>query len=898
MNQAKSQTHRHPTSDIRHRTIEDLPMPPYSLVMLAFVCVQPPAAASSPGERLIRGYLSQEARRLDEQFLDGIATKADWEKRRPLLHRQYMEMLGLWPMPARTPLEPKVTGVIDRAEGFRIEKVHFQSRPHLYVTGNLYVPKQIKEGERLPAVLYVCGHSGRGRDGNKTAFQHHGMWLATHGYVCLTIDSLQLGEIGAIHHGTYRYNRWWWQARGYTPAGVECWNGIRAIDYLQSRPEVDPNKIAVTGISGGGAATFWIAAADERVQVAVPVSGMSDLEDYVGERVVNGHCDCMFLINAHQWPWTHIAALVAPRPLLFENSGHDTIFPMPSNDRIRARLETLYRLFTDKPAELFDIGVTPGGHSDNPELRLMAYRWINRHLKGDNAPVTEPTLAPVEGKELRAFPNELPADELNTRIDESFVPTGEATLPRSRDQFDRWRESKLAELRRLSFAGHRKPVVAALDPSSEFAEAKAVTGRWLTEEQNDPERFSTARQSAHVVCEWRYLPPKGDSPTVWLVVMNPGEPLDQVPAWFSGRAGNDAVLLLAPRGGGSLTWDDKPPFYIQRSMALLGRTVDSGRVADVQAFVEQTHYVASNRTWKIAGRGPAGVIAAYAAALAPEHCVDEVLIVDPPTSHRDGPIFLNVLRVLDIPDAFGLLAPRQLTVETAQPAAFDRTAQIYRTVQGRVSIQAAAAARADFVPLFPDDGAPRGWCVRQWNDVKQPAPAEAVWRVREGVLYGSERRGTWLVSDAQYGDFELQFEWKLGERGNSGCGLRFPPFGDPAFDGLELQMVDLRYNTAARDSELTGGLYRALAPRVQVYKPTEWNRYEIRCVGPRVQVTLNGEPILDVNLEGESATVKRHDGSVAPPLKARPRRGHIGFQELSRDGAQVQIRHARIRVLD
>jgi len=67
---------------------------------------------------------------------------------------------------------------------------------------------------------------------------------------------------------------------------------------------------------------------------------MGDLEDYVGEKVVNGHCDCMFMINTFQWPWTYIAALIAPRPMLFENSGHDTIFPMNGNDRIRARLES------------------------------------------------------------------------------------------------------------------------------------------------------------------------------------------------------------------------------------------------------------------------------------------------------------------------------------------------------------------------------------------------------------------------------------------------------------------------------------------------------------------------------------------------------------------------------
>ena len=161
-------------------------------------------------------------------------------------------------------------------------------------------------------MFYVCGHSNCGRNGNKAAYQSHGIWFARHGYVCLTVDSLQLGEIAAIHHGTYREGRWWWHSRGYTPAGVECLNGIRGIDYLVGRDDVDPERIAVTGISGGGAATFWIAAADPRVKVAVPVSGMADLPSYVGNRVINGHCDCMFLYNTFRWPWTRIAALVAP----------------------------------------------------------------------------------------------------------------------------------------------------------------------------------------------------------------------------------------------------------------------------------------------------------------------------------------------------------------------------------------------------------------------------------------------------------------------------------------------------------------------------------------------------------------------------------------------------------
>ncbi|MBI4606625.1 MAG: DUF1080 domain-containing protein [Planctomycetes bacterium] len=209
-------------------------------------------------------------------------------------------------------------------------------------------------------------------------------------------------------------------------------------------------------------------------------------------------------------------------------------------------------------------------------------------------------------------------------------------------------------------------------------------------------------------------------------------------------------------------------------------------------------------------------------------------------------------------------------------------------------------AETGFVPLFPEDGAPRGWSVRAWNDVSQPPPEGAAWRVEGGVLRGSTPRGTWLVSDREYGDFELEYEWRLGERGNSGCGLRFPPRGDPAFDGLELQMVDPRYHPPEQlvtPGELTGSLYKAVAPSRQLFKPLDWNRYHVTCAGSKVKVVLNGETVLDVDLDREAQPVKRHDGSDAPPLKDRPRRGRIGFQELGRGGGQVEIRGARIREL-
>lgn len=204
----------------------------------------------------------------------------------------------------------------------------------------------------------------------------------------------------------------------------------------------------------------------------------------------------------------------------------------------------------------------------------------------------------------------------------------------------------------------------------------------------------------------------------------------------------------------------------------------------------------------------------------------------------------------------------------------------------------------EFEPLFSREGQPYGWTVRAWNDLGKPAEGSPAWRLEKGVLTGGEPRGSWLVSEREYGDFILEFEFKLGERGNSGLALRAPLSGDPAFEGMELQMADVRYNPEAKADELTGSLYRAVAPRVQVYRPTEWNKYEIACVGHEMKVVLNGELILDLDLREHTTRPLRHDNSEAPPLKDRPRRGHLGFQELSRDGSHVAIRNARIKVLD
>ncbi|WP_397568504.1 alpha/beta hydrolase family protein [Schlesneria sp. T3-172] len=624
--------------------------------------------SAKPGDAMMESHLILETARLSSRVLEGAQSREEWEAQRDELKRRYLDMLGLWPLPERTPLNATVTGTLE-LDDVHVEKLHFQSSPGLYVTGNLYRPAKV-EG-KLPAVLYVCGHANRGRDGNKTGYQHHGRWFASHGYICLMIDTLQLGEIAGLHHGTYREQRWWWHSAGYTPAGVECWNGIRALDYLTSRADVDADKLAVTGRSGGGAATLWITAADDRVKVCVPVSGLSDLQTYVSEKVCDGHCDCMFMYNTYRWEWTTLAALIAPRPMLFENSGYDPIFPMPGNERIRERLAQIYGWYEKSKGELFDVGVTPGGHLDNQELRLMAYRWINRHLKNDNADVDEPKLAAIEGKLLRVFPedSDLPSDRLNAVIDETFVPRANPVPPTSRDEFLAWSSNLRDGLQERVFREWPEQVPAAV------VRETRPDGQMILGTEDD----ILVIAARHEAKQARPRSPEHRE-RIWLVVLDTEDLEGTLPAWVAATdLANQSVVVISPRGAGqSLAWTRKnPPSYVERAHALVGRTVDAGRVYDIQSVARWLHEADGNElTIGVAGRGTAGVLGVYAALL--ESCISEVLVVDPPASHRQGPALLNVLRVLDVPDAIGLLAPRHATLIDAESEAFGRTEQAYR----------------------------------------------------------------------------------------------------------------------------------------------------------------------------------------------------------------------------
>ncbi len=637
--------------------------------------------SGAPGDAQIRAWLAARSARIEAALDDDLRPHDDAVARRERLRGEYLHMLGLDPLPESTPLGTTVTGRVE-GEGWVVEKLFYRSLPGLYVTANLWRPRDSAAGTRHPAILYVCGHSGRGRDGNKTAFQDQGMWFARHGYVCLVVDTLQLGEIPGIHHGTYREGRFWWQSRGYTPAGVECWNGIRGIDLLAARDDVDPERIGVTGISGGGATTLWVAAADERVAAAAPVSGMADLEGYVPGRCIDGHCDCMFLVNSAGWPWTRIAALVAPRPLLFVNSDADPIFPMSANDRVAAALERVYALHG--AGDRFDAVVSVGGHAYRSDIRAAVYRFMNTWLKGDPRPVTDGDVDlvveeggrathPVPPERLRVFPDDadIPSDARNRVIDREFVPLGAPGLPPA-GRFAQWRGELLDRLRATSF---REITADGAAPRVE----RTGNGPWRVESEEGIVVDLLPPPAADLAHARRHL--------LFVRGLDDQSP----PAAIDG----EATWILEPRGVGRSRWTSRnPPNRVERSMALLGDSVAAGQIRDTLAALAVIRGAVEPAPTgiRLAGRGAAAVVAADAALFAPQ--VDAVTLLAPPESHmsESAPPLLDVLRVADIPTILGLLAPRSLALEEVDAGAFADTAAIYAAAGAAERFRASAAA--------------------------------------------------------------------------------------------------------------------------------------------------------------------------------------------------------------
>ncbi len=653
-------------------------------VFIAFVswlpfayAAEPPKLDTSRGDRMIAEYFRLETAKLREACLADIHSADDWNAKKGEYRRQLLDMLGLDPLPERTELQPVVTGKTEHDE-FTVERLHFQSRPGLYVTGDLYVPNNLKKGEKLPAILYVCGHGGVKKDGvsfgNKVHYQHHGGWFARNGYVCLIIDSLQLGEIEGIHHGTHRYDRWWWLSRGYTPAGVEAWNCVRALDYLQTRPEVDGDKLGVTGRSGGGAYSWWIAAIDERIKAAVPTAGITDLQNHVVDGVVEGHCDCMFCLNTYRWDYPLVAALVAPRALLISNTDRDGIFPLDGVYRTYSKVRRLYELL-GKPNDLA-LQITAGGHADTQELHIHAFRWFDKHLKGIDRPIDKVATKFFQPEQLKVF-DKLPADELNTKIDETFVAAAPTPVPPAdKDAWEKQRDGWLQQLgdkvfRGWPVSGSPLELTEAFNVESDGVRLRAFD---FVSQQGITLRLYVAQRAKLDKAELVVVNPLDTAGwSEFLATFRPafeaqlqGESLPEANAieWQSTQKMFDSfpwvMAYVAPRGIGPTAWDQSAKKQVQhrRRFYLLGQTLEEMQTWDVRRAIQATRAVTGlteTPLW-LQGHRQMAALSVYAAIFEPN--IKRIDLHEMPASHRDGPALFNVLRVFDLPQAVTLAAER------------------------------------------------------------------------------------------------------------------------------------------------------------------------------------------------------------------------------------------------
>lgn len=581
-------------------------------------------------DKAFAAYFRSETFKIQENFLKQNASLEELERRKPERLRQLQEMFGLDPMPPKTDLKATTTGTLEHPE-FTVEKVHFQSMPGLYVTGNLYLPKNLKAP--APAVLYLCGHSrilSNGLScGNKTGYQHWGAWFARNGYVCLMIDTVQLGEMEGIHPGTHQKEAWWWNSRGYSSAAAEAWNSIRALDYLETRPEADKTRFGVTGRSGGGAYSWALTALDERIKVACPTAGITDMQNHVVDGTITGHCDCMFMVNTYRWDYSQLAALVAPRPLLICNTDRDPIFPLEGVNRIHSQVREVYGLY--KAPESLGFLITAGAHKDSQDLQVPVMRWFNKWLKKDEAPLANYAESFFRPEQLRVF-TELPGDEITTKCQETFTRLADPKLPLDPPK-------TLAALQTKTFgAWPAKP--GALEVQR-ITEAGTVTANNASAEIW---QFNSAPEIALKL----QLVPAPDNTRTGSIRLWIGESSGELPSLPENKEAGTAHAVFFPTGAGegTLAGDKKQQTHFRRRFMQLGGTLAGMQVWEVRRAIQALRTIPGMQNAKVALSASRDMteVACFAALFEPE--VSSVNLVSAPRNDKEAPDFLNWSRLL------------------------------------------------------------------------------------------------------------------------------------------------------------------------------------------------------------------------------------------------------------
>jgi dienelactone hydrolase len=586
-----------------------------------------------------------------ENAFAGIESLADWESVLPTRRREFLQCLGLSPTPERCDLRITEYGEFAGA-GYRARKIAFQMLPDCWSSGAVYYPEPAPAAAG-PAVLYVCGHSSLG----SWHYQYHPIMWARRGYVCLIIDTIEQSDNPGEHHAYVTHNMDSRVALGYTPAGGEVWNAMRALDVLAADPHVDADRLGITGVSGGGACSFHTAIADERVRTVSTLCGISSPHDALANEHLHGHCECMYPYNLYQRDISEYAALLAPRPALFCFADDDTLYHAEETTAVVERTRRIYRLFDHEPA--CGLVTCPGPHGDHVEFDDATAAWFDTHLAGGDRPCVARGDREQPERITSVFNGVTPAPNRVHLLPELLSVRGMIALPPSADA---WPAIRAAALRTLPPWLSRPAADTELMPAGEW------TGRGRVERVHRGHIGGVYIRLQTVVA--------AEADTVLLSVANAGETYRRAfaAACAAVDAGATGVAALTPRIAAALGDDDRSwhqangPWpasgarFLCRGMLLTGTTPVMLTIQDLRVAVDYLlrQPEMAQRRLVLHGRGDGAAAALYAALL--DDRVDGVVLEDLVRSHADGSPVLGILRAMDVHHAVGLLAPRPVAL--------------------------------------------------------------------------------------------------------------------------------------------------------------------------------------------------------------------------------------------
>ena len=535
--------------------------------------------------------------------------RAEWEKQAAALRQRLYEAWGgercfLEP---RCPLEPQLHGEPLKREGYTVERVSFQTRPGVRMTANLYIPDAARK-KPAPAILMVHGHWKLAKQ--EPTVQMRCIGAARLGFVVLCVDAFGAGERG-IGTALGEYHGEMVAATllpaGLTLCGLQVYENMRAVDYLETRPEVDKTRIGITGASGGGNQTMYAAAWDKRLRCAVPVCSVGNYQAYLHTAC----CMCEVVPEALSFTeeWA-VLSLIAPRPLLVINAAKDSIQFSPAEaKKSLARVGSVYQLY-GQPGhlrhEVFD-----EGHGYSKAMREAMYGFMCLHLKGegDGSPIPEPPLTPEKPEDLRCYPG-------NTR------PKDFVTVPK------------------LAFQESRRVLETADQwlQAGQWDKPREWLNRWIEEErqasggklQHQVEKHADGSRTIHwqpaagITLTARLEP--GDSQVIVLLLhMGGAEAARRSPLYQTARRAGLRVLTLDLRATGPLAPQrNRIGRAVDHNAAQwglwLGRPLFQQWLWDIHSLVKILQEVEKvpQRSILYVGEGPAGLLALAAAAVSPD----------------------------------------------------------------------------------------------------------------------------------------------------------------------------------------------------------------------------------------------------------------------------------------